>query len=80
MNEKEIQAQIMQTMAAGDYNDNLAMAINHAAKAVAETSTNKEQYLLSQASVQAQIATALLLEEIAGKLGEMIEPVYRQKD
>ena len=81
MNEQgKIQQQIAEKMVGGDYNDNLSLAMQYSASAVSETSTNKEQYLLSQASVQAQIATALLLEEIAGRLTEMIEPVYRQKD
>ena len=64
--ENEITRAIMDDVASGDYTKNLALAMRHAAAAIQETSTAKEQYLLAQSQAQSLIAIVLLLEDIAG--------------
>ena len=68
MNEKEIQQRIMETMAAGNYDENLTLAIKYAAMSVEEQSTTKTDYLLQQSIAQSQIAQVLLLEEMLGRI------------
>lgn len=63
------QAQIVMNITSGKYNENLTIAMTHAAKAVQDIPPEEERYLLSQSIAQSLIALNLQFERVV----EMIE-------